>query len=81
MTTFAAILGRAAPEGTIPDQAVRAKLEAVGVSVELHVIRDWRLRGRIPAEYWNAFVRARLAKLADLAAAAEARKFSPDKAA
>ena len=50
------------------DADVAAKL-----GVNLHQVRDWRLRNSIPAEKWQAISDASLATLEELAAAAAAK--------
>lgn len=49
------------------------------LGVNWHQVRDWRRRGAIPPEHWQAFATKGLATLEELAAAAAAwAELSPD---
>lgn len=74
MLTFTDLIKRADPDAQTPDAALRARLAVDGVAVELHQVRDWRLRNGIPPEYWGALSRTGLVSLEELAAAAAAKK-------
>lgn len=76
MRSFAQIIEAAEKS----DQDLANELSVDGAEVKAHQVRDWRLRGSIPAEHWARLTDLGFATLDELAQAAEARKF-PEAAA
>lgn len=51
------------------------------LGVNLHQVRDWRLRDSIPAERWHAIAKADMATLDELAEIAAAGAATPSQSA
>lgn len=56
--------------------------ERLGLAAhEIHAVRSWSQREKIPPEHWTAFVDAGIATLEELAEAAAARRAGPSQVA